>query len=126
VSRDLGHVSDVVKAAVSALENTEANCQAFNVGSGRKTTILEVADLLVEKLGGSAKPVMVGKYRIGDIRHCYADLTKIRSELGYEPSKSLEEGISEFVEWVKQQKRIPDLSDKASEELSSKKLLRQM
>jgi len=46
--------------------------------------------------------------------------------LGYEPSKSLEEGLSEFVEWVKQQKGIRDLSDKASEELSSKKLLRQM
>lgn len=125
-SRDFVHVSDVVKATALALEETEANYEAFNVGSGRKTTILEVANLLVEKLGGSAKPVIVGKYRIGDIRHCHSDLTKIRSTLGYEPSKSLEEGISEFVEWVKQQKGIPDLSDKASGELSSKKLLRQM
>jgi dTDP-L-rhamnose 4-epimerase len=125
-SRDFVHVSDVVKATVLALEKTEANYEAFNVGSGRKTTILEVANLLVEKLGGSAKPVIVGKYRIGDIRHCHSDLTKIRSTLGYEPSKSLEEGLSEFVEWVKQQKGIRDLSDKASEELSSKKLLRQM
>jgi len=111
---------------VLALQKTEANYEAFNVGSGRKTTILDVANLLVEKFGGSAKPVIVGKYRIGDIRHCYSDLTKIRSTLGYEPSKSLEEGLSEFVEWVKQQKGIRDLSDKASEELSSKKLLRQM
>jgi len=125
-SRDFVHVSDVVKATMLALEKTEANYEVFNVGSGRKTTILEVANLLVEKLGGSAKPVIVGKYRIGDIRHCHSDLTKIRSKLGYEPGKSLEEGISEFVEWVKQQKGIPDLSDKASEELSSKKLLRQI
>ena len=125
-SRDFVHVSDVVKATVLALEKTEANYEAFNVGSGRKTTILEVADLLVEKLGGSAKPLIVGKYRVGDIRHCHSDLTKIRSKLGYEPGKSLEEGISEFVEWVKQQKGIPDLSDKASEELASRKLLRQM
>ena len=125
-SRDFVHVSDVVKATVLALEKTEANYEAFNVGSGRKTTILEVANLLVEKLGGSAKPVIVGKYRIGDIRHCHSNLTKIRSKLGYEPGKSLEEGISEFVEWVKQQKGIPDLSDKASKELSSRRLLRQM
>ena len=125
-SRDFVHVSDVVKATMLALEKTEANYEVFNVGSGRKTTILEVANILVEKLGGFAKPVIVGKYRIGDIRHCHSDLTKIRSTLGYEPSKSLEEGLSEFVEWVKQQKGIRDLSDKASEELSSKKLLRQM
>jgi len=123
-SRDFVHVSDAVKATVLALENTEANYEIFNVGSGRKTTVLEIANLLVEKLGGSATPVIDGKYRIGDIRHCYSDLAKIRSTLGYEPSKSLEEGLSEFVEWVKQQKVIPDLSDKASEELSSKKLLR--
>jgi len=125
-SRDFVHVSDVVKATILALEKTEANYDVFNVGSGRRATILEVANLLVEKLGGPANPVIVGKYRVGDIRHCYADLTKIGSKLGYEPSKSLEDGISEFVEWVKQQEGIPDLSDKASKELSSKKLLRQM
>jgi dTDP-L-rhamnose 4-epimerase len=125
-SRDFVHVSDVVKATISALEKTEADCDVFNVGSGRRATILEVANLLVDKLGGSLKPIVVGKYRVGDIRHCHSDLTKIKSKLGYEPSKSLEEGISEFVEWVKQQKGILDLSDKASEELSNRRLLRQM
>ena len=125
-SRDFVHVSDVVKATILALEKTEANYEAFNVGSGRRATILEVANLLVDKLGSSLKPIVVGKYREGDIRHCHSDLTKIRSKLGYEPGKSLEEGISELVEWVKQQKGIPDLSDKASKELSSRRLLRQM
>ena len=125
-SRDFVHVSDVVKATILALEKTETNYEVFNVGSGRRVTILEVANLLVEKLEGSLKPVVVGEYRVGDIRHCYSNLTRIKSKLGYEPSKSLEEGISEFVDWVKQQKNILDLSDKASEELSSRKLLRQM
>jgi dTDP-L-rhamnose 4-epimerase len=124
-SRDFVHVSDVVKATVLALEKTEANYDVFNVGSGRSATILEVANLLADKLESSLKPIVVGTYRKGDIRHCYADLTKTRGKLGYEPSKSLEEGISEFVQWVKQQKDIPDLSDIASNELASRKLLRE-
>ncbi|MDG7041731.1 MAG: SDR family NAD(P)-dependent oxidoreductase [Nitrososphaerota archaeon] len=125
-SRDFVHVSDVVKATILALEKNEANYEVLNVGSGRKATILEVANLLVNKFGSSLKPIVAGKYREGDIRHCYADLTKIKSKLGYEPSKSLEEGISEFVEWVKQERNILDLSDKASKELSSRKLLREI
>jgi len=125
-SRDFVHVSDVVKATILALEKTEANYEIFNVGSGRRVTILEMANLLVEKLGGSLKPVIVGKYREGDIRHCYADLTKIRNKLGYAPGKSLEDGISEFANWVKQQENILDLSDKASDELASRKLLKEI
>jgi dTDP-L-rhamnose 4-epimerase len=125
-SRDFVHVSDVVRATVLALEKTEADYQIFNVGSGTRTTIMEVASLLVDKLGSPLKPVLTRKCRVGDIRHCYADVTKIKSKLGYEPSKSLEDGISEFAKWAKQQKNILDLSDKASEELSGRKLLRQM
>jgi len=125
-SRDFVHVSDVVKATVLALEKTEGDYEVFNVGSGRRVTIMEVANLLVDRLRSPVKPVLAGKYRIGDIRHCYSDLTKIRSKLGYEPSKNLEDGISEFANWVKQQKNILDLSDKASGELSDRKLLRQM
>ncbi|MDD1753255.1 MAG: SDR family NAD(P)-dependent oxidoreductase [Methanotrichaceae archaeon] len=125
-SRDFVHVSEVIKATILALEKTEANYEIFNVGSGRRATILEVANLLADKLGGSLRPIVVGKYREGDIRHCYADLSKIKTKLGYEPSKSLEEGISEFVEWVKHQKNILDLSDKASKELARRKLLREM
>jgi dTDP-L-rhamnose 4-epimerase len=124
-SRDFVHVSDVVKATILALEKTNENHEVFNVGSGTRATILEVANLLVEKLGSPLKPIVVGKYREGDIRHCFSDLTKIRSKLGYEPAKGLEEGISDFTDWVKQQKGILDLSDRASDELASRKLLRQ-
>jgi len=123
-SRDFVHVSDVVTATILALEKTEANYEIFNVGSGRRATILEVANLLVDKLESSLKPIVVGKYREGDIRHCYADLSKIKAKLGYQPSKNLEEGISEFVQWVKHQRNILDLSDEASKELASRKLLR--
>ena len=125
-SRDFVHVSDVVTATILALEKTEANYEIFNVGSGRRATILEVANLLVDKLGSPLKPIVVGKYREGDIRHCYADLSKIKAKLGYQPSKSLEEGISEFVRWVKHQRNILDLSDEASKELANRKLLREL
>jgi len=124
-SRDFIHVSDVAGATILALKRTEANDEVFNVGSGRRVTILEVANLLVDKLGSSLSPIVVGKHREGDIRHCYADMSKIKNRLGYRPNISLEEGISEFVEWVKQQKNIIDLSDRASDELARRELLRE-
>ena len=125
-SRDFVHVADAVKATILALEKTEANYEVFNVGSGERVTVLEIANLLVDKLGSSLRPVLVGKYRVGDIRHCYADLRKIKEKLSYEPSKSLDEGISDFVSWVKEQEGIVDLSDKASNELTKRKLLKDM
>ena len=125
-SRDFVHVADAVKATILALERTGANCEVFNVGSGERVTVLEVANLLVDKLGSSLRPELVGKYRVGDVRHCFADLTIIREKLAYEPTKCIKEGISDFVSWVKEQEGIVDLSDKASDELAKRKLLRQM
>lgn len=125
-SRDFVHVTDVVKATMLALEKDEANYQVLNVGCGQRETVLEVAKLLVEKLGSNLEPVHVGKYRVGDIRHCYADLTRIRSKLGYEPSINIEEGITDFANWVKKQKNVVDLYDLASEELARWQLLKEM
>jgi dTDP-L-rhamnose 4-epimerase len=125
-SRDFVHVRDTVTATILALEKTEADNEILNVGSGERTTVLQIADLLVKKLGSSAKPVLVGKYRLGDIRHCYADLKKVNSKLGYQPRYSIEEGISNFATWAKKQKKVIDLSDKANKELTVRKLLRQM
>ena len=122
-SRDFVHVTDAVKATMLALEKDEANYQVLNVGCGQRETVLEVAKLLVERLGSNLEPVYVGKYRVGDIRHCYADLAKIRNKLGYEPSMSIEEGIADFANWVKKQKNVLDLSNVASEELARWKLL---
>jgi len=125
-SRDFVHVADAVKATILALEKTEANYEVFNVGSGERVTVLGIANLLVDKLGSSLRPELVGKYRVGDVRHCYADLRKIKGKLGYKPSTSLEEGVSDFAEWVKKQKEVIDSSDRASDELTKRKLLRQM
>jgi dTDP-L-rhamnose 4-epimerase len=125
-SRDFVHVNDAVAAMILALEKGEANNEVFNVGSGTRVTISGIANLLLKHLGSPLDPVLAGKYRVGDIRHCFADIGKIGSKLGYEPSISIEEGISNFARWVKRQKKVLDLSDEASGELSRRKLLRQI
>ena len=123
-SRDFIYIGDVVTATVLALERSEANNEVLNVGSGSSTTIMEVAKILLERLGLSLEPVIVGHYRVGDIRHCYADLTKIREKLDFKPSIGIEDGITAFVDWVRKQHQITDLSDTASIELLKRQLLR--
>ena len=120
-SRDFTHVSDIVQANILAMERGEANYEIFNVGTGRPCTILDIANLLVKNLGSSVDIDIVRKYRHGDIRHCYADISKIQKKLGFKPRLKFEEGISELVEWVKRQKAV-DQFEKSLRELKEKKL----
>jgi len=101
--RDFVHVSDVVQANLLAMERPEADYQVFNVGSGSPVSILALANLLIERLAPHVKPQIVGRYRQGDIRHCYADIAKIRNLLGYAPRVSLQLGVGDLIQWVKQQ-----------------------
>ena len=96
-SRDFVHVSDIVQANVLALENEEADCDVFNVGTGRSVAILEIAQILAKELKHDINPVILQKFRAGDIRHCYADITKIRRKLGFAPRVHLEQGISDLM-----------------------------
>ncbi len=124
-SRDFVHVNDVVTGTVLALESSEADYETVNIGSGERITVFEIAALLAEKLGGGLKPVLVSKYRVGDVRHCYADLKRANSKLGYRPGRSIAEGIADFTTWVKEQIEVVDLSDRANEELVERRLLRE-
>jgi dTDP-L-rhamnose 4-epimerase len=101
--RDFVSVFDVAQACRLALDTEAAAGQAFNIGSGRAYTVLQVARLLASALGTSIEPDVCGTYRIGDIRHCFADITRARTVLGYEPRVPLEEGIVELAEWLKGQ-----------------------
>ena len=76
-SRDFVSVHDVVQACILAMKRDEANYEVFNVGSGEKITIKEVADILREIFGSDIKPKITSEYRKGDVRHCFADITKI-------------------------------------------------
>jgi dTDP-L-rhamnose 4-epimerase len=101
--RDFVSVYDVAQACRLALDVNAAAGEAFNVGSGRAYTVLQVAGLLSNVLGTSIAPDVCGKYRVGDIRHCVADITRARTVLGYAPRVPLEEGIVELAEWLKGQ-----------------------
>lgn len=115
-SRDFVHVSDIVQANLLAMDNDKANGQIFNVGAGRSVTILEIAEKLISAMGSNLKPEIASKFRAGDIRHCFADISKIQETLGYEPAVTLDRGIGELVEWGKKQDAV-DKFEVASREL---------
>lgn len=99
--RDFVSVYDVVQACRLALEVPEAAGKVFNVGSGRSHTVLEVAEELAKVLEREdLEPEITGKYRMGDIRHCFADIRLAREVLGFQPRVSLEEGLKELAGWL--------------------------
>jgi dTDP-L-rhamnose 4-epimerase len=98
--RDFVSVSDVAQACCLALESDEADGRALNVGSGRAYTVRDVAEMLSGILGKTIGPEVCGKYRVGDIRHCFADITEARDILGYEPRVTLEDGLADLAEWL--------------------------
>ncbi len=99
--RDFVHVRDVAAACRLALTAPDAAGQVFNIGSGKPYTILRIAERMAEVLGKrDVKPLVTGKYRMGDIRHCYADITLARSVLGFRPRVTLEQGLEELSAWL--------------------------
>ena len=98
--RDFVSVHDVVRACQLALHSDRAAGLAINIGSGRAYTVSEVAVMLASVLGRDEPPEICGKYRVGDIRHCFADISLARRTLGYEPQVMLEDGIVELAAWL--------------------------
>jgi dTDP-L-rhamnose 4-epimerase len=122
-SRDFVHVTDIARANLLALESDRSDGEAINIGTGRPTTVARVAHLLAHHLGVDAEPEIVGQFRAGDIRHCYADITRARERLGFEPRVAFEEGIVDLVAWVREQEAI-DKVDAARAELERRGLTR--
>lgn len=121
-SRDFVYVDDVVEATILGIEKDEANGQVFNVGLGIGIDVLTVANTLVKAYNSNSKITLSGNYRIGDIRHNYADLTKIKERLGFEPKVNFVEGIQRFTTWVNQQKVVEDRYELSIEEMKEKGL----
>jgi dTDP-L-rhamnose 4-epimerase len=123
--RDFTHVSDVVSACMLAIEKGEIADGVFNVGTGHATTLLELVTLLSREIsaGSDIKPEIVGRFREGDIRACYADVTKAREILGFSSRVTLSEGVKELASWVAGQSSV-DRSRKALEELEQYRLIR--
>ncbi len=119
--RDFVSVHDVAAAFALALDSPAADGQALNVGSGTSVTVLELAERLAAVMGVDVAPETTGRYRVGDIRHCFADISRARELLGFEPKVTLEQGMAELVEWLAGQPAV-DRVDAAAEELSSRGL----
>ena len=102
--RDFVSVYDVAQACVRALDADAAAGGVFNIGSGRHYTVLEIADRIAGVMGHQyIEPEVSGEYRVGDIRHCFADIARARTVLGYEPRVGLDEGLTELAGWLEGQ-----------------------
>ena len=121
-TRDFVFVNDVVDATILGIEKEEANNEIFNVGTGVPTDVITVANGLIKNYGIDVPVTISGNYRLGDIRHNYADLTKIKNKLGFEPQFSFEQGLKQFTNWVDKQEVQKDNYAKSIEEMKAKGL----
>ena len=99
--RDFVHVRDVANACVLALERSEADYLPVNVGTGASISVSDIASTLIDLYGKNLHSVISQEFRTGDIRHCYPDITRATSLLGFKPEIQLKEGLAELVEWAK-------------------------
>jgi dTDP-L-rhamnose 4-epimerase len=121
-SRDFVYIDDIVSATTAAVESEKSVVGAFNVGSGSSTSVLRVARELSNQLGLDVPVHISGHFRIGDIRHNVADLTKTKAALGYRPRVAFEEGIGKFMAWVKTMDVQKDKYEESIGELKRKGL----
>lgn len=120
--RDFVSVADVTRACIGALESAAAVGQVYNVGSGRSYTVREIAEQMARVLGrDDVAPEITAKYRVGDIRHCFADITRACADLCYLPQVALEEGLVELAGWL-DGRTAEDRVTEASAELAARGL----
>ena len=123
-SRDFVFIDDVINATILGLEKDEAIGEVFNVGSGVPTTVMEVAQQLVKFYGIDVPLQVTGNYRLGDIRHNYADISKIQRLLGFKPAVSFADGLKQFTDWVGKQEIRESRYDESVNEMKEKGLMK--
>ncbi|MBE9585160.1 NAD-dependent epimerase/dehydratase family protein [Mucilaginibacter sp. JRF] len=123
-SRDFVFIDDVVDATILAIEKNEADNNVFNVGTGIATDVLTVVNQLFKNYQKEIPYKVSGNYRLGDIRHNYADITKISTMLGFRPKVSFEDGIVKFTKWVNSQVIIADKYSESIIEMKEKGLFK--
>ena len=121
-TRDFVYIDDVVEATILGMEVPEANGYAFNIGTGVATDVLTVAKTLCEKYGIQVPINVSGNYRLGDIRHNFADISLARHVLGFEPKWSFSDGIEQFTKWVNMQEIKEDRYEASIAEMKEKGL----
>lgn len=121
-SRDFVYIDDVADATILAIENDKCAYRAFNIGTGVAVDVLTVANYLKEFYHSESKIIVSGNFRLGDIRHNFADISLARNILGYEPKFTFEHGLKKFCEWVLTQPLEEDNYKKSLEEMKNKGL----
>ena len=121
--RDFVHVLDVADAFATALESDRQVWDVFNVGSGRAISINEIARTLARLLHKNIAPEILNKYRVGDIRHCFADVAKIERVFGFRPTRDFEAGMAELIRWTESARRPVDRSERSMLELAESRLI---
>jgi dTDP-L-rhamnose 4-epimerase len=123
-TRDFIHVSDIARAIQLALSQDDVGDVALNVGTGVATSVLTVAQVLGEELGVDIEPKIVNRFRQGDVRHCFADGTRARDELGFQAAVGFREGMRELVGWIREgTPEAVDLTERATDELAERGLV---
>lgn len=122
-TRDFVHVDDVVEAVLRGISAPLSPNEVFNVGSGIATSVRTLAEELCRTFGREPRIVVTAQYRLGDIRHNCADMTKIREQLGFIPRITLSEGLSRFSAWVETQPLPEDRLEQANRELRERKMM---
>ncbi len=123
-SRDFVYIDDVIDSIILSLENQAADYESFNVGTGTATNVLTVANIIKDYFNSWSKLTISGNYRVGDIRHNYADIRKIKEKLSYCPKIDFTTGIRKFLQWADEQKKQDSAYDKSLDELKSRGLFK--
>ena len=123
-SRDFVFVDDVVDATVLGVEHPDAANEVFNVGTGVPVSVMTVAKTLARLLDADVPISVSGNFRLGDIRHNYADMTRIKNRLGFEPAYDFERGIAELTQWAKASGPQKSAYETSLEEMRAKGLLK--
>lgn len=123
-TRDFVYIEDITDALLLGIQNSTVKYDIFNVGSGAKTDVLMIANILKREYRSSIDIKVLGNYRVGDIRHNIADLSNIKNKLGYEPKINIEKGLSNFIDWVRKQPVEVDNYDASIDEMKQKGLYR--
>ncbi len=121
--RDFVHVQDVARAFATVLDSERQTWDVFNVGSGTPISVNEIASVLARLLGKNIAPEVLNKYRVGDIRHCFGDISKIEQAYGFKPERDMETGMAELIDWVSHAKPPVDRSAESLAELARGKLV---
>ena len=123
-TRDFVFIDDVVSATILVIEREEANNEIFNVGTGVATDVLTVAKILIRAYNINVPVKITGEFRLGDIRHNYADMSKMKELLNFQPKVSFENGIKKFINWVLSQEIEKDNLEASLDEMKKKGLLK--